>query len=255
MPIADCRADLRSHTRTAAVVPIKLNNQRLPNKNIKPFTNGKPLCHYLLSTLLEVGGIDEVYVYCSRPEIQEYIPAGVKFLQRPESLDSSATRGNDLLKSFTERVSADIYVMAHITSPFVSRGSIEKGLEAVKSGEYDSAFAAKRFQDFLWQDNAPLNYKLDDIPRTQDLPLMFQELTGFYICRRNVIADLNRRIGDHPFIVETGEIESIDIDEPEDFTIADAVFNHVMLRNSRGGGLGSYTLDPITCPFGMEEAA
>ena len=227
--------DLCSSVRTVAVVPIKLNNTRLPNKNIKPFTNGKPLCHYLLTTLLSVKGIDEVYVYCSSPEIKPYLPEGVIFLQRPESLDSSTTRGNDLLRCFAEEVSADIYIMAHITSPFVSRDSIDKGLEAVKSGEYDSAFAAKRFQDFLWQDNAPLNYKLDDIPRTQDLPLMFQELTGFYICRRNVIADLNRRIGNHPFIVEVGEIESIDIDEPEDFTIADAVFNHVMLRNSWGG--------------------
>ena len=228
--------DLCSHTKTVAVVPIKLNNQRLPNKNIKPFTNGKPLCHYLLSTLLEISGIDEVYVYCSKPEIQSYIPAGVKFLQRPEYLDSSTATGNDLLKSFAERVSADIYIMGHITSPFTSKSSIEAGLNAVKSGEYDSAFAAKKFQDFLWQDNKPLNYKLDDIPRTQDLPLMLQELTGFYICRRNIITEMNRRIGNHPFIVETGEIESIDIDEPEDFVIADAVFNYSVLSNSRGGG-------------------
>jgi len=34
--------------KTVAVVPMKLNNSRLPNKNIKEFTNGKPLCHYIL---------------------------------------------------------------------------------------------------------------------------------------------------------------------------------------------------------------
>lgn len=31
-------------------VPMKLNNQRLPQKNTKSFTNGKPLCHYILAT-------------------------------------------------------------------------------------------------------------------------------------------------------------------------------------------------------------
>lgn len=46
--------------KTVAVVPMKLNNRRLPNKNIKSFTNGKPLSYYILSTLLIVGGIDEV---------------------------------------------------------------------------------------------------------------------------------------------------------------------------------------------------
>jgi len=51
--------------KTVAIVPMKLNNRRLPQKNTKAFTNGKPLCHYILSTLLTVDGIDEVYVYCS----------------------------------------------------------------------------------------------------------------------------------------------------------------------------------------------
>lgn len=57
---------------------------------------------------------------------------------------------------------------------------------------------------------------------------MFEETSGFYIYRSEVMTKLNRRIGDKPFITEVGEIESIDIDEPEDFEIADAVFNHIM---------------------------
>ena len=32
--------------KTVAIVPMKLNNRRLPQKNTKSFTNGKPLCHY-----------------------------------------------------------------------------------------------------------------------------------------------------------------------------------------------------------------
>ena len=43
------------------------------------------------------------------------------------------------------------------------------------------------------------------------------------VWKRNVIKELKRRIGDNPFIVEIGEIESIDIDEPDDFTIADVL--------------------------------
>ena len=70
--------------KTVAVVPMKLNNRRLPQKNTKPFTNGKPLCWYILSTLLQVRGVEEVYVYCSNPEIQEFLPEGVKYLRRGE---------------------------------------------------------------------------------------------------------------------------------------------------------------------------
>lgn len=214
--------------KTVAVVPMKLNNRRLPQKNTKSFTNGKPLCCYILSTLMKVSGIDEVYVYCSNPDIKEYIPEGVKFLKRSESLDQDTTKMNEVLKCFAEDVPADIYVMTHTTAPFISAESIEKGLNAVLSGEYDSSFAAKKLQDFIWKDGKPFNYKLDNIPRTQDLEPLFEETSGFYIYRSEVMTRLNRRIGDKPFITEVGEIESIDIDEPEDFEIADAIFNHIM---------------------------
>ncbi len=215
--------------KTIAIVPMKLNNRRLPQKNTKPFTNGKPLCFYILSTLLNVDSIDDVYVYCSNPNIQEYIPEGVKYLRRSESLDQDTTSMTEVLTCFTKEVPADIYVMTHTTAPFITKESIEKGLNAVKSGLYDSSFAAKKLQDFLWKDGMPFNYELNNIPRTQDLPALYEETSGFYIYKHSVMANLQRRIGENPFIVEVSEIESIDIDEPEDFMIADAVFNHIFL--------------------------
>lgn len=216
--------------RIVAVVPMKLNNQRLPQKNTKPFTNGKPLCHYILSTLLKINAISDVYVYCSNPAIIDYIPEGVRYLKRSSQLDTDTTKMNAVLSAFAEDVPADIYVMTHTTAPFISGASIEKGLNAVVSGEYDSAFAAKKLQDFLWKDGKPFNYQLDQIPRTQDLPIIYEETSGFYIYRSSVITDMKRRIGNSPYIVEVGEIESIDIDEAEDFEIADAIFNHIISK-------------------------
>lgn len=217
--------------KTVAIVPMKLNNRRLPQKNTKCFTNGKPLCWYILSTLLTVDDIDEVYVYCSNPDIKEFIPDGVKYLRRSELLDQDTTKMNEVLSSFAEDVPADVYVMTHTTAPFISKESIEKGLNAVISGEFDSSFAAKKLQDFLWKDGKPFNYELENIPRTQDLPPLFEETSGFYIYKSDVMTKLNRRIGNKPYIVEVGEIESVDIDEPEDFMIADAIFNHIFLNN------------------------
>lgn len=214
--------------KIVAIVPMKLTNRRLPQKNTKAFTNGKPLCWYILSTLQKVKGIDEVYVYCSNPSIREFIPKDIKYLKRPETLDLDTTKMNEVLKSFAKDVPADIYVMTHTTAPFISKESIEKGLRAVLSGEYDSSFAAKKLQDFLWKDGIPLNYELSNIPRTQDLPAIYEETSGFYVYTKDVMLALNRRIGETPFIVEVGAIESIDIDEQEDFMIADAIFNHII---------------------------
>lgn len=213
--------------KIVAIVPMKLNNTRLPQKNTKAFTNGKPLCYYILNTLLKIDRIDEVYVYCSNEKIKEYIPKDVKFLKRSPSLDTDSTLMNEVLKAFAEDVFADIYVMTHTTAPFVSAESIEKGLDAVLSGINDSAFAAKKLQDFLWKNGTPFNYSLENIPRSQDLDPLYEETSGFYIYERYVITEMGRRIGQNPFIVEVNEIEAVDIDEKEDFEIADAIYNHI----------------------------
>lgn len=212
--------------KIVAIVPMKLNNRRLPQKNTKSFTNGEPLCTYILRTLQKVDEIDGVYVYCSNSDIVEYLPEGVKYLKRPERFDTDKTSMNEILISFMNEVNADIYVMTHTTAPFISATNIAKGIDAVKSGEYDSAFAVEKLQDFIWKDGKPNNYSLDKIPRTQDLEPLYMETSGFYIYTKEVIEKLGRRIGEKPYFVEVNKIEAIDIDEQEDFEMADAVFNY-----------------------------
>ncbi len=211
--------------KIVAVVPMKLNSERLQNKNILPFDNGEPLCRYILNTLKQVESLDEIYVYCSNPDIKNYIPDGIKYLTRSTQLDTSKTKINEVLSAFAADVPADIYLMTHTTAPFISAQSIQKGIEAVTSNKYDSAFSVKLVQDFMWKDGKPFNYDLDNIPRTQDLDPMYEETSGFYIYRSDIITKLNRRIGNNPCLVEISGIECIDIDEKEDFDIANAIFN------------------------------
>ncbi|WP_400256185.1 acylneuraminate cytidylyltransferase family protein [Methanomethylophilus alvi] len=221
--------------RCVAVVPMKLNNRRLPGKNTKRFTNGEPLCHYVLNTLKDIELIDEIYVYCSDSSIKSYLPSGIKYLERSKSLDQDTTKINEVLSNFASVVKSDIYLMTHATAPFITKESIIKGLESVLSGEYDSSFAATRCQDFMWKDNLPMNYSLNSIPRTQDLDPIYIETSGFYCYTYDIITNFNRRIGNKPKIVEVTGIEAIDIDEQEDFELADAVYNFI-LKPVGGGG-------------------
>lgn len=210
--------------KVVAFVPIKLNSERLPNKNITPFTNGEPLISYILNTLLKVKNVDEIYVYCSDEKIKEFLPDGVKFLKRSTRLDSSHVKFNEVLTSFAKDVESDIYVLTHATAPFIEAKSFEEGIEKLKSGEYDSAVGVQKVQEFLWMNNKPLNYDLDNIPRTQDLPLIYAETCGLFIYNRDLIINKERRIGDRPYFVELSKIESIDINEKEDFILADSIY-------------------------------
>lgn len=220
--------------KTVALVPVKLNNERLPGKNVKCFSDGKPLIQCILETLSNVPELDEIYVYCSNPEIKKYIPDDkIKYLKRNENLDLSTTKINEVLLAFANDVAADIYVLAHATAPFIRRERFSDGIQAVKSQKYDSAFAVTKIQDFLWKDGKPFNYDLSAIPRTQDLPTMFSETSGMYIYTADLIKRENRRIGNAPYFVEVSTIESCDIDEPDDFEIANAIYMNIISAYSK----------------------
>ena len=168
--------------------------------------------------------VDEIYVYCSNSEVKEYILPGVKFLPRPDSLDTDKANSNDIIREFIKAVDADIYVETHATGPFTRAESIDACINAVASNKYDSAFLAKKLQEFLWQDGTALNFDIQHFPRTQDLVPIYSEAPGAYVFTRNCFEKYNRRVGVKPYIHEISEIESIDIDYPEDFEIANAIY-------------------------------
>ena len=213
--------------KTVAFVPIRLNSKRVAGKNLK-LLGDKPLLCYILNTLLQVKSIDEVYVYCSNPEIKQYLPQGVQFLQRPEVLDRDETLGQEIYDAFTKTIDADVYVLAHTTSPFIKTATISNALEKVIDGEYDSAFSAEKIQTFAWYQQKPLNYDLKAIPRTQTIEPVYVETSAFFIFKREVWTMHHQRIGFRPYMAIVDKIEGVDIDWPEDFKFAEIVQNNLI---------------------------
>ena len=142
--------------KVVAFVPIRLNSQRVEGKNLR-LLGGEPLLCHILRTLLEVEAIDEVYVYCSDPAVRPYLPDGVRFLRRSPRLDRNETLGREIYDAFTAEVVADVYLLAHATSPFIRPATIAAALHKVTDEGYDSAFSAERMQTFAWYRGAPLN--------------------------------------------------------------------------------------------------
>lgn len=208
--------------KTVAFVPIRLNSQRVEGKNLRQL-GGKPLLRHILDTLQQCDRIDEIYVYCSDERIKPLLPEGVRFLRRNEALDRDTTLGREIYDAFTAEVEADLYVLAHATSPFIRPQTIDGALEKVLSGEYDSAFSAERIQTFAWYEGRPLNYSLDDIPRTQTIEPVYVETSAFFIFPRTLWLHRHRRIGEKPYMAVVDRIEGLDIDYPEDFAIAETI--------------------------------
>ena len=205
--------------KVVAFVPIRLNSKRVVGKNLK-MLGDKPLLQYILETLTQTPNIDEVYVYCSSEEIKPLLPQGVKFLRRDVSLDRDETLGKEIYDAFTKEIDADVYVLAHTTSPFIKAATIENAVNKVIDGSHDSAFSAQKVQTFSWYKGQPLNYDLKEIPRTQTIEPVYFETSAFYIFRKETWCIDHQRIGANPYMAIVDPIEGIDIDNPEDFDFA-----------------------------------
>lgn len=215
--------------KTVAFVPIRLNSKRVVGKNLK-MLGGKPLMCYILDTLANIKKIDEVYVYCSQESIKEYLPEGVKFLKRPEYLDRDETLGKEIYEEFTKTIDADIYILAHTTSPFMKQETVENALDKIVNDGYDSAFSCEKIQTFTWYNGKPLNYDLKEIPRTQTIEPVYVETSAFFMFKRDIWKVHKQRIGFKPYMAQVDKIEGVDIDWPEDFDFAEKIIETYNLK-------------------------
>jgi CMP-N-acetylneuraminic acid synthetase len=216
--------------KIAAFVPIKLNNERAPGKNVKQFDDGTPLLTHFLKTLVQVSEIDECYVFCSKEEVEDYLIPGVEFLRRPEYLDTKEATPQDIIQSFMSKVDADVYLVCHCTSPFVKAERISECIRKVCTEGYDSAFTGEKVQRLMWNAGNPLNFDAANIPRTQDSPVYYNEVSAAYVFKKETFETLKRRIGENPFICEVSGVECVDIDYPEDFEIANAIYMGILKK-------------------------
>ena len=218
-----------------ALVPIKMESIRVPGKNIRNL-GGKPLCQYILETLVEVkrqGHIKRVCVYCSSPEIKKYLIPGVELIIRNPCLDGPHVQGMEIYNSFRESVPATWYLLCHTTSPFLRKETIINAVKTVvychgermeenKVKNFDSAMTVSRIKTFAWFNRSPLNYRPElGIPQTQTLSPVIWETSGLYLFQGSLL-EKGTRIGASPYMIMVDCQESVDIDTEDDWKLAEA---------------------------------
>jgi len=203
--------------KTVAFMPIRLNSKRVKQKSVRDF-GGRPLFCWALERLDQLG--IAVYIYCSAvDEIRGHLdfrPRNIAIEKRPIALDSDQTKGIEIYKAFAEAVDADVYLLAHATSPFITTNTYKVALDAVQSGNHDSALTVKRIQSFCWFSGSPLNFSLPRV-QTQLLQPVFVETSAVYAYTKPILG-LGDRSSLNPKLIELTSPEDEDIDTEDDFS-------------------------------------
>lgn len=209
---------------------MKGHSERVPNKNLKPF-NGKPLYHAIGHEVMKSKHIKNVIINTDSSfiaeDVNKHFPV-FKINERPDHLLGDFVPMNDIINHDLKVSDGQFFVQTHSTNPLLLASTLDKAIEFFMNNtdKYDSLFSVTRMQTRLyWENGLPINHNPSELLRTQDLPKVFEENSCFYIfTKESFKAAGNRRIGNTTYMFEIDKVEAIDIDEPQDFVIAEYLY-------------------------------
>tara|TARA_B100000886_G_scaffold340519_1_gene310781 strand:+ start:8085 stop:8762 length:678 start_codon:yes stop_codon:yes gene_type:complete len=216
----------------AAVVAVRKGSQRIPNKNIKPFGKSN-LLDMKLDLLKSVRNIDEIIVNSDCDKMLDIgLQHGVSIHKRSEYFASSECSNSEFHGHIAEVTNSDTIFLAPVCSPFVSIKSHEKAIELYLNGFYDkkdeikfdSTISVTEVKNHLWLNNEPINYDLNNVPNSQDLPDVVKLNYGITITDKKIMQKYKRVVGNAPAFYKLDEIESQDVDTPFDWLVAEAIY-------------------------------
>ncbi len=216
-----------------ALLPMKGNSERVPNKNMRDF-DGAPLYHAVMKSLLASKYIEKVAIDTDSDVIakdaKENFGDKVIIIDRPREIQGDFVSMNSIIEYDLSQLDGMHFIQTHSTNPLVRHTTIDKAIEQYFDGlgKYDSLFSVTRLQTRLYDEKAkPINHNPNELLRTQDLEPLFEENSNFYIFSKQAFSDADhKRIGLKPQIFEVNKLEAVDIDEPEDFKLAELLHIH-----------------------------
>ena len=214
--------------KISAIVPMRANSERVKDKNVRLF-NGTPLYYYIMNTLIDCKVFEYVIIDTNIDEIKIEAPKifpQVKIIDRPQKLTAGEISMNDVLHHSLQQVDSEFILQTHSTNPLLGKNTILDAIKIFYSNypEHESLFSVTSLQLRFWDRGLkPINHNPSELLRTQDLKPMYFENSSIYIFNKNNFLKINNRIGNNPKMFEMSKIESFDIDDMDDFKLAEAL--------------------------------
>lgn len=210
------------------VIPLKTNSERVPNKNLREFYNGKSLFDIKAQQLLKVFKPQDVLVSSENPLVKKLTDKyGFKFHLRDIELTKSTAKENQIVKTLTDALDdkeCDV-MWVQVTQPLFDDfdGIIEKWQEVASTND-SLAVVKKQRHHLLDEKGNPVNFNFGYWHKiSQDLPELYEVTWSAFIMSREMLNQAYYQIGRKPYLYIT-EAPLVDIDNMSDFEIASLLY-------------------------------
>jgi pseudaminic acid cytidylyltransferase len=220
-----------------AVLPARGGSKRIPRKNVRPFC-GRPMIAWPIDAARGSGLFDHIVVSTDDPEIAEVargVGVEVPFMRPAELADDHAGTIPVIAHAVGwakgQGWPLEAVCCIYPTAPLISPGDLAKGLRLLDEGTHDfvltaTDYASPIFRAFRESDDGGLEMVFPEHfeSRSQDLPRSLHDAAQFYWGRPDAWLSAKTLFGPRsaPLLIPRWRVQ--DIDTPEDWVRAEALF-------------------------------
>ncbi|HEX7905937.1 MAG TPA: pseudaminic acid cytidylyltransferase [Chitinophagaceae bacterium] len=227
-----------------AIITARGGSKRIPRKNIKDFL-GKPIIHYSIEAALVSNIFDEVMVSTDDPEIAaiaKKLGASVPFMRSENTSNDFATTSEvlmEVLRQYEQRGKQFKYgCCIYPTAPFVTAEKLKIAYQILLDQHADSVIPVTRYSFPIWRSfkteagKLIHNWPENANKRSQDLPPAFHDCGQFYFFDIAKFIKIKSLVSANTFSLEVPESEVQDIDNEEDWKIAEIKYSFLTQKGN-----------------------
>lgn len=225
--------------QVVAIIPARGGSKGVPRKNVKTLC-GFPLIAHMIESALAASSVERVIVSTDDVEIGDVATRfGADVQWRPADLSGDTASSEAALLHALETLereqafSPELTVFLQCTSPLTRSEDIDGVVRALIESDADCALTVAPFHRFLWreqQDGTAAGINHDPAVRElrQQRAPQYIETGGVYAMRTEGFLEARHRFFGRVAMHCIPEGRSMEIDEPVDFRIAEALLRDAM---------------------------
>lgn len=231
------------------IIPARGGSKGIPRKNIRLLAN-KPLIAYSIETSLKSKYVDKVVVTTDDDEIKFIAEKfGASTIKRSGKLALDDIPLDPVIYDAvkTEEKSCktifDFVITVQPTSPLLKTETIDETIEKLSDNSNDTIISVVDDRHLNWgfDDKEKKYYPLyEERVNRQYLPKTFKETGGIFATKKEFLSE-NSRMGENINLIELNPHESIDIDNYEDWWVAERLINkkRVVIKTDATNEIGT----------------
>ena len=227
-----------------AIITARGGSKRIPRKNVKLFC-GKPIITYSIEAALKSGLFEEVMVSTEDEEIARIAGeagAQVPFMRSSESAGDYASTDDVLLEvlaAYKERGREfDSFCCLYPTAPFVTAEKLRTAMGLLDKADsvmpvVPFSFPPQRCMVLNGEGELRMKWPEHAKTRSQDLEPYYHDCGQFYFCRTAPFLEYKTTDLPHMVPMVMSELEVQDIDNPDDWEIAELKYQKMIAGQGR----------------------